>query len=113
MLVGSGILYVAALDYDYDGYDDVVAFSPDGKILKAQPFYNIGGVFDSGHLVKKEVEGLNGILTHSLELTDWDSDGFSDVLVSFSSGDIVALTLTPATLVIDLLPITSGPTGVI
>ena len=59
--------------------------------------------------MKKEVEGLSGILTHSLELTDWDSDGFLDVLVSFSSGDIVALTLTPATLVIDLLPITSGP----
>ena len=108
LLVGSGLLYVAALDYDYDGYDDVVAFSPDGNILKAQPFYNIGGVFDSGHLVKKEVEGLSGILTHSLELTDWDSDGFLDVLVSFSSGDIVALTLTPATLVIDLLPITSA-----
>ena len=109
LLVGSGLLYVAALDYDFDGYDDVVAFSPDGSIVKAQPFYNIGGVFDSGHLVKKEVEGLSGILTHSLELTDWDSDGFSDVLVSFNSGDIIAFTLTPATLVIDLLPITSGP----
>jgi len=109
LLVGSGLLYVAALDYDYDGYDDVVAFSPDGNIVKAQPFYNIGGVFDSGHLVKKEIDGLNGILTHSLELTDWDSDGFSDVLISFNSGDIIALTLTPATLVIDLLPITSGP----
>ena len=86
-----------------DGYDDVVAFSPDGNIIKAQPFYNIGGVFDSGHLVKKEIEGISGILTHSLELTDWDSDGFLDVLVSFNSGDILAFTLTPATLVIDLI----------
>ena len=109
LLVGSGLLYVSALDYDYDGYDDIVAFSPDGNVIKAQPFYNIGGVFDSGHLVKKEVEGLSGILTYSLQLSDWDSDGFSDVLVPFNSGDIVAFTLTPATLVIDLLPISTGP----
>ena len=27
LLVGSGLLlYIATLDYDYDGYDDVVAF---------------------------------------------------------------------------------------
>ena len=109
LLVGSGLLYVAASDYDYDGYDDIVAFSPDGNVIKAQPFYNIGGVFDSGHLVKKEVEGLSGILSYSLELSDWDSDGFLDVLVPFNSGDIAAFTLTPATLVIDVLPISTGP----
>ncbi len=109
LLVGSGLLYVSALDYDYDGYDDIVAFSPDGNVIKAQPFYNVGGVFDSGHLVKKEVEGLSGILTYSLQNSDWDSDGFLDVLVPFNSGDVVAFTLTPATLVIDLLPIFTGP----
>ena len=66
-------------------------------------------MFDSGHLVKKEVEGLSGILSYSLELSDWDSDGFLDVLVPFNSGDIAAFTLTPATLVIDVLPISTGP----
>ena len=109
LLVGSGLLYVAVLDYDHDGYDDILTFSPDGNILKAQPFYNIGGVFDSGHLVKKEIKGLKGILQNSLALTDWDSDGFSDILISFNSGDIVALTLTPATLVIENIPIATGP----
>ena len=38
LLVGSGLLYIASLDYDYDGYDDIIAFSPDGNIIKAQPF---------------------------------------------------------------------------
>ncbi len=109
LLVGSGLLYVGVVDYDGDGYDDVVALSPDGNVIKAQPFYNIGGVFDSGHLVKKEIEGLNRILPYSIQLTDWDSDGFLDVLTAFHSGDILALTLTPATLVIDEVPIAAGP----
>jgi hypothetical protein len=86
-----------------------LALSPDGNTIKAQPFYNIGGVFDSGHLVRKKIEGLNGILPYSIELTDWDSDGFFDVLTPFSSGDIIAFTLTPATLVIEDVPITAGP----
>ena len=109
LLVGSGLLYVGVVDYDGDGYDDVLALSPDGATIKAQPFYNIGGVFDSGHLVRKKIDGLNGILPYSIELTDWDSDGFFDVIMPFSSGNILALTLTPATLVIEEVPITTGP----
>ena len=87
----------------------LLALSPDGSTIKAQPFYNIGGVFDSGYLVRKQIDGLNGILSNSIQLTDWDADGFFDVLVPFNSGDIIAFTLTPATLVIDEVPIKNGP----
>ncbi len=109
LLVGSGLLYVGVVDYDSDGYGDIIALSPDGNTIKVQPFYNIGGVFDSGHLIRKKIDGLSGILPYSISLTDWDADGFFDVLVSFSSGDVLALTLTPATLVVEELPITTGP----
>jgi len=109
LLIGSGLMYVGVVDYDGDGYEDVLAISPEGNTIKAQPFYNIGGVFDSGHLVKKEITGLSGILPHSLELTDWDGDGFFDVLASFNSGDIIAFTLTPATLMIEEVPVNPGP----
>ena len=34
LLVGSGLLYVGVVDYDGDGYDDVIALSPDGIQLK-------------------------------------------------------------------------------
>ncbi len=109
LLVGSGLLYVAVLDYDNDGYEDLLAISPEGNVIKAQPFYNIGGVFDSGHLIRKKFDGINGILPHSFQLTDWDADGFKDVLAPFSSGDIIAFTLTPATLVVDRVPVQPGP----
>ena len=109
LLVGSGLLYVGVVDYDRDGYDDVLALSPDGNTLKAQPFYNIGGVFDSGALIIEKLEGLNGILPYSIDRTDWDADGFKDIIVPFKSGHIVAFTLTPVTLVIDKLPFNSIP----
>ncbi len=109
LLIGSALLYVGAVDYDGDGFEDVIAISPEGNMIKAQPFYNIGGVFDSGHLVRKKIDGLSGMLPHSIELTDWDADGFFDVLSSFKSGDIIAFTLTPATLVIDEVPVQVGP----
>ena len=109
LLIGSGLMYVGVVDYDSDGYEDVIAIIPEGNIVKAQSFYNIGGVFDSGHLVKKEINGLSKILPFSINLSDWDSDGFFDILASFHSGDIVALTLTPATLVIEEVPVNPGP----
>ena len=109
LLVGSALLYVAAVDYDSDGYSDVLAISQEGSSLKAQPFYNIGGVFDSGYMIRKKIEGINGILPHSFELTDWDADGFFDILVAFNSGDVIGFTLTPATLLIDELPLNPGP----
>ena len=41
LLVGSGLLYTAVVDYDNDGYEDLLAISPEGSTIKAQPFYNI------------------------------------------------------------------------
>ena len=109
LLVGSGLLYSAIVDYDNDGYEDLLAISTEGNTIKAQPFYNIGGIFDSGPLIRKNFDGISGILHNSFQLTDWDSDGFKDVLASFRSGDIIALTLTPATLVIERVPVQPGP----
>ena len=109
LLVGSGLLYVTVLDYDNDGYEDIIAISPEGNTIKAQPFYNIGGVFDSGDLIKKEFKGISKLLPLSLKLTDWDGDGFKDVIVPFQSGDLIALTLTPATLIVEKIPIEPGP----
>ena len=77
--------------------------------MKAQPFYNIGGVFDSGHMIRKTIDGINGILPQSFELTDWDADGFFDVLAGFGSGDVIGFTLTPATLVVEEVPVNPGP----
>ena len=56
-------------------------------------------------MVIEKVEGINGILPYSMNISDWDADGFKDLIIPFKSGHIIAFTLTPATLVIDKLPI--------
>lgn len=106
---GSEFVYVATADYDRDGFDDLIAFSPEGNYLKAQPFYNTQGNFIPGEGSKKKVEGINGFLPKKTIVSDWDSDGFTDVVLAFQSGHIAALTLTPAKLIIDEIPIDSGP----
>ena len=60
-------------------------------------------------MIRKTINGLNGLLARSLELTDWDADGFFDVIAAFSSGDVISFTLTPATLVIEEVPVNPGP----
>ncbi|MBT4144126.1 MAG: VCBS repeat-containing protein [Candidatus Marinimicrobia bacterium] len=109
LLVGSGLLYAGVVDYDSDGYDDLIAISPEGNVLKAQAFYNVGGVFDAGALIKKTYQGLSNINHRSMVLSDWDADGFQDLVIPFGSGDMLALTLTPAALAFDRLPISGGP----
>ena len=42
-------------------------------------------------------------------ISDWDLDGFKDVLLPFQSGHVIAMTLSPATVAIDVLPIDAGP----
>ena len=48
------------------------------KIKEIIYSYNIGGIFDSGPLIRKNFDGISGILHNSFQLTDWDSDGYGD-----------------------------------
>ncbi len=106
---GSGFVFVTAVDYDRDGFDDLIAFSPEGNYLKAQPFYNIQGDYISGKGSYQKIEGMNGFLPRKMIVSDWDRDGFIDVVQAFQSGHIVSLTLTPDNVVIEEVPIDSGP----
>ncbi len=106
---GSGFIYTAAIDYDRNGYDDLVVFSPEGSVVKAQPFYNSAGLLEEGLSEEIIVPGLNGLLERALLVADWDSDGFRDVLLAFRSGHLVTLTMTPVGLPLELLDITAGP----
>lgn len=109
MRFGSGFVYGGVVDFNHDGYDDIISFSPEGNVMKAQPFINKNGNFIETEAVAKTIPGMNGFINKSVALTDWDSDGFLDILVPFQSGHLVALTLSDAGLDIDEIENEAGP----
>jgi hypothetical protein len=106
---GIGFVYVASVDNDRDGFDELLTFSPEGSILRVQPFFNTGGEFLSGDLVEQEIQGIDGFLPFRISKTDWDADGFNDVLLPFQSGHVVALTPSIGMVSVSTLPVDGGP----
>lgn len=106
---GSGFIFADVVDYDHDGFDDLIVFSPEGNVLKAQPFYNVQGTFIPSKGTRLKIDGINGFLPLKTTKTDWDADGFTDVVLSFQSGHIAALTMTPDKVVIEEIPVEGGP----
>lgn len=109
MKSGIGFVYVAAVDYDMDGFDDLLAFSPEGSTLRVQPYFNSGGELLMGDLVEQEIAGIDGFLPLGIARTDWDADGFKDVLLPFQSGHVLSLTVSPGIVAIATLPLDGGP----
>jgi len=109
MRFGSGFVYGGVIDFNHDGYDDIISFSPEGNVMKAQPFINKKGNFVEAEAIIKTIPGINSFINKSITLTDWDSDGFEDVLVPFQSGHLIALTLSDAGLDIDEIENDAGP----
>jgi len=106
---GIGFVYAKSIDWNNDGYDEIISFSPEGNVLKIQPYFNRNGSLVLGDAKQQIITGINGLLPMSIIVSDWDLDGFKDVLLPFQSGHIVAMTLSPASVAIDILPIDAGP----
>jgi len=106
---GIGFVYGAALDWNRDGYDEILSFSPEGNVMIIQPYFNRNGRLVLGKSKKEIITGMNGPLPLSLVVSDWDSDGFKDVLLPFQSGHVVSMTLSPATVAVEVLPVDAGP----
>ena len=109
MRFGSGFVYAGVVDWNRDGYDDIISFSPEGNVMKAQPFMNINGSFQQGTATHTTIAGMNGFINRAVTITDWDSDGFLDVITPFQSGHLIALTLSEAGIDIDNIPNEAGP----
>ena len=109
MRFGSGFVYAGVVDWNRDGYDDIISFSPEGNVMKAQPFMNINGSFQQGTATHTTIAGMNGFINRAVTITDWDSDGFLDVITPFQSGHLIALTLSEAGIDIDNIRNEAGP----
>ena len=109
MRSGIGAIYVTAVDWNRDGFDEIIVFSPEGDVLRTQPFYNVGSELVMGDGQDTPIPGLDGLIPTAISITDWDKDGFTDVFIPFYNGDIVSMALTDDYLSIEKLPIDGGP----
>lgn len=109
MRFGSGFVYAGAVDWNRDGLDDIISFSPEGNVLKAQPFFNVNGTYKEGPAAHTTIAGMNGLINRSVTIADWDTDGFLDVIAPFQSGHLISLTLSQAGVAIDNIPNEGGP----
>ncbi len=109
MRSGIGAIYVTAVDWNRDGFDEIIVFSPEGDVLRTQPFYNVGSELVMGDGQDTPIPGLDGLIPTAISITDWDKDGITDVLIPFYNGDIVSMALTDDYLSIEKLPIDGGP----
>jgi len=83
--------YAGTFDYNRDGQSDLIAFSPDGNILRLQAFLNQGGQLTPASSILHRVTGMSEALYRSMVTLDWDGDSRDDLLVPFRSGHVVKL----------------------
>ena len=81
MRSGIGAIYVTAVDWNRDGFDEIIVLSPEGDVLRTQPFYNIGSELVMGDGQDTPIPGLDGLIPSAISITDWDKDGITDVLI--------------------------------
>ena len=109
MRSGIGAIYVASTDWDHDGFDEIIAFSPEGDVLRTQSFYNTGNKLTMASGQETPVPGLDGLIPTGISSSDWDKDGTVDVLLPFNNGEIISLSLYEDFLSVEKLPIDGGP----
>jgi len=102
-------IYAGTFDYNRDGRSDLVAFSPDGNILRLQAFLNQNGQLSPESSILHRVTGMSDALHRSLVTLDWDGDSRDDLLVPFRSGHVVKLSVIDKKIEVLDLAIDGGP----
>ena len=102
-------VYAGAFDYNRDGLSDLIAFSPDGNILRLQAFLNQGGQLTPESSVLHRVTGMSEALHLSMVTLDWDGDSRDDLLIPFRSGHVVKLSVVEKRIEVRDLAIDGGP----
>ena len=104
-----GQIHVAGLDYNNDGFSDLLAFSPERNILRVQALLNRNGQLVRGPNALNRIPGMSNMIPSSITSIDWNNDGNQDLLIPFRSGHLVSLSLTERKIIINELGIDVGP----
>ena len=109
MSSGIGALYVSSVDWNKDGFEEIVILSPEGEFLRVQPFYNISSDLISGLSETIQIPGLGSLIPTRMSLLDWNKDNFIDIILPFMDGNLISITLFNDFMDIEKIPIEGGP----
>ncbi len=104
-----GQIHVAGLDYNNDGFSDLLAFSPERNILRVQALINRNDQLVRGPNALNRIPGMSNMIPPSITSIDWNNDGNQDLLIPFRSGHLVSLSLTERKITVNELGIDAGP----
>jgi len=92
---GYGQIFVSTVDYNQDGYPDLMAISRELSTLKVQIFTNEGGSLVEGPAYQKDItplsQDLSGLVSSGINTVDINQDGADEILLPFLTGAAISL----------------------
>ena len=102
-------LRVASLDYNRDGFSELLAFSQDKNIFKVQSLINRGGLLNPGPERIKKINGMSNILSKSISNVNFNIYDNENIIIPFQSGHILKLSMFNESIDISQIQVEGGP----
>ena len=105
----SSNLHIASIDYNRDGFSELLAFSPDKNIIKIQSLLNKGGFLNPGPEAIKKINGMSNILSKSISNISFDINDNENIIIPFQSGHILKVSVFDQNIDISQIQVEAGP----
>ena len=102
-------LRVASLDYNRDGFSELLVFSQDKNIFKVQSLINRGGLLNPGPERIKKINGMSNILSKSISNVNFNTYDNENIIIPFQSGHILKLSMFNESIDISQIQVEGGP----
>ena len=102
-------IHIASLDYNRDGFSELLAFSQDKNILKVQSLINQGGLLRPGSERIKKINGMSNILSKSISNINFNLYDNENIIIPFQSGHIIKVSMFEQNIDISQIQVEAGP----
>lgn len=104
---GFGQIYVSTVDYNGDGFSDLMAISQESSSMRVQIFENEGGDLAEGPSFEEDLGAATvsqpGLIGSGITALDIDQDGSEEVLLPLRSGETLTLAVREGELAVSTI----------